>query len=240
MTKFTKDMKTKNIIITGASRGIGKAAFEYLAENTEGKILAIARSAEKLEQLKNTLNSQAEILVYPFDLGKGNFKKLKTYIEKKFSKIDILINNAGALATKSALELSEDDFDLMFNVNIKSVFQMTKICVPLMSIGSHMVNISSMGGFQGSVKFPGLSLYSASKGAVSTYTESLAAELSEQGISVNALAFGAVDTEMLRTAFPDFQAPLTSTEMGEYLAKFALEGGKFYNGKVLPVSSSTP
>ncbi len=230
----------KNIIITGASRGIGKAAFEYLAENTDGKILAIARSVEKLEQLKSALNSKAKIRIFPFDLGNGNYTELKNYIEKEFSKIDILINNAGALSTKPALELSEEDFDLMFNVNIKSVFQMTKICVPLMVKGSHMVNISSMGGFQGSVKFPGLSLYSASKGAVSTYTESLAAELAEQGISVNALAFGAVDTDMLRSAFPDFKAPLTSTEMGAYLAQFALEAGKFYNGKVLPVSSSTP
>lgn len=230
----------KNIIITGASRGIGRAAVEYLAQNTNGKILAIARSAEKLKELKNALNSQAKILVYPFDLAHGNYADLKTYIGNEFSKIDILINNAGALASKPALELSEEDFDLMFNVNIKGVFQMAKICVPLMVKGSHMVNISSMGGFQGSVKFPGLSIYSASKGAVSTYTESLAAELVEQGISVNALAFGAVDTDMLRTAFPDFKAPITSAEMGAYLAKFALEAGTFYNGKVLPVSSSTP
>jgi NAD(P)-dependent dehydrogenase (short-subunit alcohol dehydrogenase family) len=238
MTDSNKDMK--NIIITGASRGIGRAAVEYLAKNTAGKILAIARSSEKLEELKNSINPQAEILVYPFDLEKGDYSEIEKFIKGEFSTIDILINNAGALASKPAMELSEEDFDLMFNVNIKSVFQMAKICVPLMVKGSHMVNISSMGGFQGSVKFPGLSLYSASKGAVSTYTESLAAELTEQGISVNALAFGAVDTDMLRTAFPDFQAPLTSTEMGAYLAQFALEAGKFYNGKVLPVSSSTP
>ena len=238
MTDSNKDLK--NIIITGASRGIGRAALEYLAKNTEGKILAIARSSEKLEELKNAINPQAELLVYSFDLQNGNYAELENYIKGEFSKIDILINNAGALATKPALELSEEDFDLMFDVNIKSVFRMTKICVPLMSKGSHMVNISSMGGFQGSVKFPGLSLYSASKGAVSTYTESLATEFVERGISVNALAFGAVDTDMLRSAFPNFKAPLTATEMGEYLAKFALDGGKFYNGKVLPVSSSTP
>lgn len=230
----------KNIIITGASRGIGRAAVEYLAQHTEGKILAIARSEENLEKLKDSLNSKSQLLVYPFDLRNGDFEKLRQFIKDEFSSIDLLINNAGALSVKPFMEMNEEDYHLQFDVNVKSTFKLSQICIPLMSRGSHIVNISSMGGFQGSVKFPGLSLYSASKGAVSMLTESLAAELVEEGISVNALAFGAVDTDMLRTAFPEFQAPLTAREMGHYLADFALNGGKFYNGKVLPVSSSTP
>jgi len=230
----------KNIIITGASRGIGKAAVEYLAQQTEGKILAIARSQENLEKLKNSINSKAQIIIYPFDLRSGDFEKLNQFIQKEFSSIDILINNAGALSVKSFMEMNDDDYNLQFDVNVKSTFKLSKICIPFMPKGSHIVNISSMGGFQGSVKFPGLSLYSASKGAISILTESMAAELVEQGISVNALAFGAVDTDMLRSAFPDYKAPLTATEMGHYLADFALTGAKFYNAKVLPVSSSTP
>ncbi|MFH1000758.1 MAG: SDR family oxidoreductase, partial [Bacteroidota bacterium] len=75
---------------------------------------------------------------------------------------------------------------------------------------------------------------------VSIFTESLAVELADKGIKVNALAFGAVDTEMLRQAFPDYKAPLNAEEMGEYLAEFACSGSKYYNGKVLPVSGSTP
>lgn len=97
-----------------------------------------------------------------------------------------------------------------------------------------------MGGVMGSVKFDGLSLYAATKGAVSILTESLAAEFAQQGVAVNALAFGAVDTDMLRTAFPNYKAPVTATEMGSFVADFALKGHKFFNGKVLPVSSSTP
>lgn len=230
----------KNIIITGASRGIGKAAIEYFAQHTNGKILAIARSQENLESLKKSFKSKAKLLVYPFDLGHDDFEKLNQFIKNEFSGIDILINNAGALSVKSFMEMTDDDFDLQFNINVKSVFKLSQICIPLMSKGSHIVNISSMGGFQGSVKFPGLSLYSASKGAISILTESLAAELVKQGISVNALAFGAVDTDMLRSAFPDYQAPLSAQEMGNYLGDFALNGAKFYNSKVLPVSSSTP
>ena len=136
--------------------------------------------------------------------------------------------------------MTSADFDFQLQINTKSVFELSKICIALMPKGSHIVNISSMGGFQGSVKFPGLSLYSASKGAVSILTESLAAELTEQRISVNALTFGAVDIDMLRSAFPDYQASFSAQEMGEYLADFALNKAKYYNGKVLPVSSSTP
>lgn len=230
----------KNIIITGASRGIGRAAVIKLAEEENVKILAIARSEEKLEELKNAIHSKAEILVYPFDLSKDSYEDLALYIKNHFDHLDLLINNAGGLIVKPFMEMSSLDFDFQFQINTKSVFQLSQICIPMMPKGSHIVNISSMGGFQGSVKFPGLSLYSASKGAVSILTESLAAELVEKNISVNALAFGAVDTEMLRSAFPDYQAPLSAQEMGEYLADFALNKAKFYNGKVLPVSSSTP
>lgn len=230
----------KNIIITGASRGIGKAAVLKLAEENNVRILAIARSKENLEELKTSLKSNTEILVYPFDLSGDSYEDLANYIKEHFDHVDLLINNAGGLIVKPFMEMSSEDFDFQFQINTKSVFQLSKICIPLMPKGSHIVNISSMGGFQGSVKFPGLSLYSASKGAVSILTESLAAELVDQGISVNALAFGAVDTDMLRSVFPDYQAPLSAKEMGEYLAEFALNKAKFYNGKVLPVSSSTP
>jgi NAD(P)-dependent dehydrogenase (short-subunit alcohol dehydrogenase family) len=233
-------MEQKSIIITGASRGIGKAAVQHLAKSCKAKILAIARSEENLKDLKKEIGNDAELLVCPFDLRDGDFEQLKSFIKAEFSEINILINNAGALSVKPFLESTEEDFDLQFDINVRSVFKLSQICIPMMSKGSHIVNISSMGGFQGSVKFPGLSLYSASKGAISILTESMAAELVEQGISVNALAFGAVNTDMLRSAFPDYQAPLTAEEMGRYLADFALNGSRFYNAKVLPVSSSTP
>ena len=97
-----------------------------------------------------------------------------------------------------------------------------------------------MGGFQGSSKFPGLSLYSASKGAVAVLTEAMAEEFKDEGISVNCLALGAVQTEMLEEAFPGYKAPLSADEMGKYIAGFALTGNRYFNGKILPVSVSTP
>jgi NAD(P)-dependent dehydrogenase (short-subunit alcohol dehydrogenase family) len=109
-----------------------------------------------------------------------------------------------------------------------------------MKASSHVVTISSMGGVQGSMKFPGLAAYSSSKGAVITLTELLAEEYKEQGIAFNALALGAVQTEMLAEAFPDYKAPTTAEEMAGYIANFTLTGNQFYNGKVLQVSASTP
>lgn len=232
-----------NIIITGASKGIGYQAAIKLADKCGNSILAIARTKEKLKELKNKIeaeypSSNLEYLV--FDFYSGDYKLLEKVIKKYFNSVDILINNAGFLVAKPFLEITSEEFDQSFGVNIKAAFRLSQIVVPLMTKGAHIVNVSSMGGIQGSVKFPLLSLYSSSKGALSIFTESLAVELAEKGIKVNALAFGAVDTEMLRKAFPDYKAPLNAEEMGEYLAEFACSGSKYYNGKVLPVSVSTP
>ena len=93
---------------------------------------------------------------------------------------------------------------------------------------------------QGSAKFPGLTAYSSSKAAIAGLTECLAEELKDKNISVNCLAIGAVQTEMLEEAFPGYKAPLSPKQMAEYIFDFALKGHQYYNGKILPVSSSTP
>ena len=109
-----------------------------------------------------------------------------------------------------------------------------------MDTKGHVLNITSMGGIQGSTKFPGLSAYSSSKGALIILTELLAQEFKESGPSFNALALGAVQTEMLEEAFPGYQAPVSAAQMAQYVIEFAMIGNQFYNGKVLPISSSTP
>ena len=97
-----------------------------------------------------------------------------------------------------------------------------------------------MGGFQGSEKYKGLSYYSASKAALACLSECMAAEFLESGISVNCLALGAVQTEMFEEAFPGLKAPVTAKEMAKFIADFALNGNKFFNGKVIPVAFSDP
>ena len=112
--------------------------------------------------------------------------------------------------------------------------------LPQISTKGHVINISSMGGIDGSVKFPGLSAYSSSKGAVNILTELLAEEYKETGPVFNSLALGAVQTEMLEEAFPGLKAPISAEKMASYVLDFAITGQKYYNGKILPISSSTP
>jgi NAD(P)-dependent dehydrogenase (short-subunit alcohol dehydrogenase family) len=154
--------------------------------------------------------------------------------------VDILVNNAGLLIHKPVIEFDETDIDNLFNMNVKSAFLLTQALLPLFSKQAHIVNIGSMGGVQGSVKFPGLSLYSASKGALAILTECLALELKDRGVSVNCLALGSAQTEMLKKAFPGYKAPLSAVEMASFIADFALSGHMYFNGKILPVALSTP
>ncbi len=233
-----------NIIVTGASRGIGRETVKEFARQGNNRIIVISRNSEKLITLKlecEKLNSDIEIIPVSIDIAsKGFSEKLSPVIAKLGGSIDILINNAGGLINKKFAELTEDDFDYLFNVNVKSVFKLTGFLYPGFSKGTHIINIGSMGGFQGSSKFPGLSLYSASKGAVAVLTEAMAEEFKEDGIAVNCLAIGAVQTEMLESAFPGYKAPLSSREMASFIVDFAINGSKYFNGKILPVSVSTP
>lgn len=234
-----------NIIITGASSGIGFEAVLDLTANKENNVIALARSADKLRKLHeiaSSLNHDGGKL-YPaqFDIVYDNYANaLIPFIQSKFDKVDILINNAGALVNKPFLETSAEEFATMLQTNVLGHINMIKHVVPLMTEGGHIVNIGSMGGVQGSVKFPGLSAYSASKGALAILTECLAEELKDKNIKVNCLALGSSQTEMFEEAFPGFEAGTLAFEMGRYVAEFAQNGSKYYNGKILPVANTTP
>lgn len=233
-----------NIIVTGSSRGIGYEVVKLLSANGKHNIVALARNSEKLLELKSfceSANNDSKVFALPFELGRDNYKqKLVPFIKDKLGSVDIVIFNAGYLVNKSFSDLTEEDFDRIFHVNVKSVFFFTQALLPLFSKDSHIVTISSMGGYQGSSKFSGLSLYSSSKGALAVLTECLAEELKPMGIKANCLALGAVQTEMLNEAFPGYQAPLAASEMAAFIADFSLNGQRFFNGKILPVSLSTP
>jgi NAD(P)-dependent dehydrogenase (short-subunit alcohol dehydrogenase family) len=219
-----------NIIITGASRGIGYETAKILSK--EHKVISIARSADK--------NKPTGIIPISFDFEKENIKKdLLPQIKKHFETVDVLMNNAATLVKKPFDEISRNDFEKIFSVNVFAVAELTQAILPLMKNG-HVLNIASMGGIQGSVKFSGLSAYSSSKGALITLTECLAEEFKDKNISFNSIAFGAVQTEMLAEAFPNFKAPITAKDAAEFVAQFATTGQKYFNGKILQMALSTP
>ena len=229
--------KFMNIIITGSSRGIGLELSKLFCKDNNNCVIGISRSINNNIIKELGENSKFIPLKYDLSLIDNSFKEK---IEKHIKTVDILINNAGYLVNKSFLELKDDDFDKMFSINVKAVFKIIQQLFPLFPRNSHIVNISSMGGFQGSTKFNGLSLYSASKGALNTLTECFAEELKEKNIKVNSLSLGSVNTEMLRTAFPDYEAPLQPFEMANFIKNFAENAHHYMNGKIIPVSLTTP
>jgi NAD(P)-dependent dehydrogenase (short-subunit alcohol dehydrogenase family) len=224
----------KNIIITGTSRGIGyELALQFA--NAGHQVLALSR------KIPQTLLEHQNITCLSVDLSnETELQKVTDFLSSTWKKVDVLIHNAGALLLKPFAETTQNDFENIYKVNVFGVANLTRVCLPYLQKGSHVVTISSMGGIQGSLKFAGLSAYSSSKGAVITLSELLAEEYKEQGIAFNVLALGAVNTEMLQEAFPGYQAPLSAVEMANYIFDFALTGNKYYNGKVLEVSSSNP
>ena len=233
----------KKVIVTGASRGIG---FELVQKYAEAghEVIALSRNSDRLEQLKEAclqLNPKAQVHILPFDLAEGDMAvQLMPFIESCFQHVDILINNAGALVAKPFTEISAEELERIYHVNVLSVFKLTQELIPKFSDRAHIVNISSVGGVQGSVKFSGLSAYSSSKAALVALTECLAEEYKETDLAFNCLALGAVQTEMLEEAFPGYQAPTSANDMAAYIFDFSINGKNFYKGKVLNVSKSTP
>ena len=226
---------SKNIIITGTSRGIGFELVQLFA-NEGHNVLALSRNEKPISNL-----NLENVTCFSFDLNDEKaYEKVETFISENWKHVDVLVNNAGALLNKPFAEITMADFEAVYKTNVFGVAEITRKVLPFMQASSHVVTISSMGGVQGSMKFPGLAAYSSSKAAVITLTELLAEEYKESGIAFNVLALGAVQTEMLEEAFPGYQAPTTALEMAQYIFDFSLNGNKYYNGKMLQVSNSTP
>lgn len=223
----------KTIVVTGSSKGIGRELALQAAEKGH-RVFALSRNVTSLQDTSGVIPLQVDLS------DTKSVQQAVNEIQSTTDTVDVLINNAGILLHKPFLETTSEDFQMVFETNVFGLVSITQALLPFMKVNSHVVNISSMGGIGGSSKFAGLSAYSSSKGAVSILTELLAEEFKATGPKFNALALGAVQTEMLTQAFPEFKAPIQANEMADYILQFALEGHRYFNGKVLPVSSSTP
>lgn len=233
-----------NIIVTGAGKGIGYELVKILSRHKQNHILAISRKMNELKDLVNECHKQmpeAKITPYEFDLNQFDFYPfIAQRIEALIHRVDIIIHNAGRLVNKPFQQTEQADFDEVYNVNVKAPFFFTQALLPLMNKGGHIVMIGSMGGMQGTKKFPGLSAYTSAKGALTVLSEILAMELAEQGIRVNCLALGGVQTRMFEKAFPGIKATQTPQLIAAFIADFAVGGHKLFNGKVIPVSDLLP
>lgn len=226
-----------NVIVTGASRGIGLEVIRQFL-NQGHAVFCLTRNTDALKSF-----STSGLHVLATDLSSTeSMDRALGYIKDNVREIDVIVHNAGSLVNKPYEKIDYEELERVYKVNVFAPYYLTQQLLPLLGKRNraHVINISSMGGFQGSAKFPGLTAYSSSKAAVAGLTECLAEELKDKNISVNCLAIGAVQTEMLAEAFPGYVAPLSPLQMAEYIFDFALKGHQYYNGKILPVSSSTP
>ena len=223
----------KNIIITGTSSGIGLELVKIYSKNGYN-VISLSRSDLPAKGVVGVEHMN-------FDISKkGSLVNLVNLIKNKYEKIDILINNAGKLINKSFKDLSKDDLYDIYDVNVFGVISLIQCLLPFFKKDSHVVNISSIGGISGSSKFPGLTAYSSSKGALNILTEVLAEEFKESGPKFNSLSLASVNTPMLNKAFPGYKAQVNPNEMASFIFDFANNSSKVFNGKVIPVSSSNP
>ena len=228
-----------NIIIIGGTRGIGRETAITLARNPENRIFVTGRNLSSLNKLSQEFEN---IATFQMDLSTFDSlaEKFRKVIQSNFETVDILINMAGLLVNQNFMDISNVDARMIMEINFFGPASIIRMLKPSMKKGSHIVNISSMGGFQGSSKYTGLSYYSASKAAIASLSECLAEEFMESGVSVNCLALGSVNTEMLREAFPGYKSQVESEDIAEFIAGFAITGHKYFNGKILPVALNNP
>jgi len=230
-------MINRTIVVTGASRGIGKETVLLLASNPTNRLIALSRDLDIMEQHFAHLPN---VISHRFDLNEAMLPQAEK-IFAGIEEVNVLINNAGYLIKKPIKELRQADFQKSLQVNFLGPVELIQFLSSRMEVnGAHVVNISTMGAFQGSAKFPELAAYASSKTALCNFTEVYAEENKDGNIRMNCLCLGAVQTEMLAEAFPGYLAKTSAQEMADFIADFAIYKGLFFNGKIIPVSNSTP
>ncbi len=215
----------KTILVSGSSSGIGFAICEE-SKKQGHKVIGISRN----------INSQAsELGVRSYSVDVTNQNQINELINNLTSEniiIDILINNAGLLIKDRFRDTSDDMFKRVYDVNVFGLANLTRALLPIINKDGQVINITSVGGLNKSKKFPGLSAYASSKGALITLTEVLAEEYRSRP-RFNCLALGSVKTKMLAEAFPGYEAKITPDEMAKQILDFAFDQNNTRNGEII-------
>lgn len=192
-----KLLENKTAIITGATRGIGRGIAEVFAKNGANIAFTYSSSVEAAKALENELTALG-VKAKGYQSNAANYEaaqQLADDVLKEFGTIDILVNNAGITKDNLLMRISEEDFDKVLEVNLKSVFNLTKAVIrPMMKQrGGSIINMSSVVGVKGNA---GQSNYAASKAGILGFTKSIALELGSRNVRCNAIAPGFIETEM--------------------------------------------
>jgi NAD(P)-dependent dehydrogenase (short-subunit alcohol dehydrogenase family) len=225
----------KTVCITGASQGIGFGLVEAFLNDETFEVVAVTRSLDKLKS--KIEHKHLQIVACDISTEAGRQTLFDTI--KEMPPLSVLIHNAGKLLFKPFAEITEKELTTVYNVNVFAPFLLTQKLLPLMTF-THTIHISSVGGVEGSVKFPGLSAYSSSKAALNCLTEMLSEEFKETNNVFNCLALGSVNTEMFAEAFPGAQAASSVSEMAAYIYDYALRAPSVMRGKIISLSKSNP
>jgi short-subunit dehydrogenase len=224
-------------IITGAGGGIGYELCRKFAANG-WKTIGISGRANSLNSIKGVHFVNCDIREWV------NMDGLISQCDLKNDDSDfrILINNAGFLLKTSFESFREEEIMEMIKVNYVAPMKITQEFLPWLrqSSKAHIIYVGSMGGFQGSTRYEGLSVYSSTKSALGSLSESLAEEYRHTKMHFNTLALGAVDTEMLKKSMPNYAAQVKVEQMCEWIYEFSYRSYGLINGKVIPVAGSNP
>lgn len=226
--------KTEFILVAGASKGIGFAVVqEFLNNYPNIHVIAVSRNLANLESLSLKFKGRISLLQADLTI---DFSISSIIGENKLKGI---VFTAGTLNKFNLGSITYSDFKDIYDHNIWSLINTIQCCLPYI-YNSHLVTLGSMGGISGSLKFPEMSVYSSSKGAVSIISECFAEDLKELHTSINCLAIGAVNTEMMKKAFPNYTSNTDPQDIAKFICDFTLNSKELFNGKTLPVSYSTP
>jgi NAD(P)-dependent dehydrogenase (short-subunit alcohol dehydrogenase family) len=225
----------KVAIVTGGSSGIGRRTAELLAERG-ARVAILARTAEKLREV-----ADGRLLAVAGDASnEADIERLFAETEARFGPCELLVTSAGMIDPRPLIETDPASWERMFAVNVHAVYLAARRALPSMLAAGRgaIVNVASISGVPGPVKFPGFVSYAASKGAVISLTEALAVEVKAHGVRVNAVSPGSVDTPMWAAASGGAPADMTTTEVAETILFLLSDRSRAINGQNVHVFSS--
>lgn len=224
----------KTIAVTGSSRGIGYAVVQNCARAGH-KVIAVTRNTGCFDNAAPNIHP-----VYADVTNETGRQQFIEELNRNDIVLDGILHNAGLLIKKDFFQMTEHDMMHMYKVNCITPFMVTRDLLDAgrMHSKSSITAISSIGGVEDSVKFPQLAGYGASKAALNALIQHLAVELGEYHI--NAIAPGAVETEMQKQAFPNFKPAMNAEDFAKFVSYFITEGYLFFNGQILKVKLDDP